>query len=185
MVRSPKRRIAYRFDRFRLELKRGVLLCEGDERPLRPKSFALLSYLVAHPGRLLSRDELLEAVWPDRVVSEDSLTQCLVEIRRALDDDDKRILRTVPKRGVLLDTPVEVADPVSGAVRSRLARAFGMFSRRPIAVALLLVLTVAIPVLLTMLRGSHTDTLQSAAPVPTMTIAVLPFADLSPEGTHR
>jgi len=63
-----------------------------------------------------------------------------------------------------------------------------MFSRRPIAVALLLVLTVAIPVLLTMLRGSHTDTLQSAAsaaPVPTMTIAVLPFADLSPEGTHR
>jgi DNA-binding winged helix-turn-helix (wHTH) protein len=75
---------------------------------LRPKSFDVLHYLVQHPQRLVSREELLRAAWPGVVVTDDSLTQCLIEIRKALDDREKSIVRTVPRRGYLFDVPVQV-----------------------------------------------------------------------------
>ena len=59
-------RMVYRFDRFTLDLARGALLGpEGAELPLRPKSFALLRLLVENAGRLLDRDTIMAAVWPD------------------------------------------------------------------------------------------------------------------------
>ena len=78
-------RTAYRFDHFTLDLDRGALLApDGAELPLRPKSFALLQFLVENAGRLLDRDAIMQAVWPDVVVTDDSITQCVGEIRRAL-----------------------------------------------------------------------------------------------------
>ncbi len=113
----------YRFDRFVLDLRRGVLLADGKECALRPKSFALLRYLVENAERLISRDEIMHAVWPDTFVTEDSITQCIKEIRRTLGNGAQPLLRTLTRRGYLLAVPVSRLDtaaaaavPVSGTV---------------------------------------------------------------------
>ena len=59
------------------------------------RSTKALVYLASHPGRLISKDELLAAVWPDVVVTEDSLFQCVAELRRALQDHDQHLIKTV------------------------------------------------------------------------------------------
>src|SRR3954465_1855143 len=103
---------AYRFDRFVLDLHRGALLgLGGTELPLRPKSFALLQLLLENAERLLNRDTIMEAVWPDVFVTDDSITQCVGDIRRALGDEAQRLLRTVPRRGYLFAAEVPRAGP--------------------------------------------------------------------------
>jgi TolB-like protein/DNA-binding winged helix-turn-helix (wHTH) protein/Tfp pilus assembly protein PilF len=98
---------AYRFDAYTLDVGRGILLGPEGELRLRPKSFKLLSYLVRNPGRLIGREELLQAVWGHAAVTDDSITQCLVEIRRVLGDESRALVRTIPRRGYLFDVPVE------------------------------------------------------------------------------
>ena len=94
---------AYRFDRFVLYPDRGVLLsAEGGEIALRPKALTLLRLLVENAGRLLDRDTIMRAVWSDVIISDDGITQCVRDIRRALADDAQRILRTVRQRGYIL-----------------------------------------------------------------------------------
>ena len=99
------------FGEFILDVDRGSLLREGEDISLRPKCFEVLSYLVEHPGVLIAKDELITAVWGHVIVTEDSLTQCLIQIRRALGDSSKTIVRTVPRRGYLFDIPVDTQDP--------------------------------------------------------------------------
>ena len=60
------------------------------EVKLRPKSFEVLKYLVENSGRLVSKDELIAAVWPETSVTDDSLVQCLIEVRRALNNSGHR-----------------------------------------------------------------------------------------------
>ena len=95
----------YSFDDFTLDghrmLRRG-----SEEVPLRPKSFDVLAYLVDHHGQLVTKAALMEAVWPDTAVTDNSLAQCMVEIRRALDDDSQQLIRTVARRGYLFAAPV-------------------------------------------------------------------------------
>ena len=91
----------YKFDRFVLDLSRGVLTADGAERALRPKSFALLRYFVENAGRLIGRDEILAAVWPGLFVSDDSIAQCIRDLRRVLADNERRLLRTFPRRGYM------------------------------------------------------------------------------------
>jgi predicted ATPase/DNA-binding winged helix-turn-helix (wHTH) protein len=85
---------------------RGCVLKAGKEIKLRPKVFETLKYLVEHPGRLIGKQELIQAVWPDAFVTDDSLVQCTVELRRALDDRAQKLLKTVPRRGYLFTGPV-------------------------------------------------------------------------------
>jgi TolB-like protein/Tfp pilus assembly protein PilF len=73
---------------------------------LRPKSFALLRHLVENAGRVVGRDEILQAVWPGVFVTEDSITQCVREIRRALGDEAQTVLRTMTRRGYMFAAPV-------------------------------------------------------------------------------
>ena len=68
-----------RFAGFEVDLDRGELRVGGAAVSLRPKTFALLAYLAGRPGRLLTKDELIEAVWPDVTVTDDSLVQCVSE----------------------------------------------------------------------------------------------------------
>lgn len=97
----------YRFDQFCLDLARGTLRGPGDvDLELRPKVHAVLRYLVEHPGVLHTREALLHALWPDVVVSDDSLTQCMSDLRRALGDRAGAVLRTLPRRGYVLVAPV-------------------------------------------------------------------------------
>jgi adenylate cyclase len=77
--------IAYQFGSFTLDLERGALLAtNGVEMALRPKSFALLRLLVQNAGRLLSRETILAALWPNVFVTDDNVTQCIHDIRGAL-----------------------------------------------------------------------------------------------------
>ncbi|UFN50088.1 winged helix-turn-helix domain-containing protein [Roseomonas sp. OT10] len=102
----------YTFDGFRLAAERGALLgLDGVELRLRPKTFALLRYLVDHPGRLLGREELLEVLWPGVAVTDDSLTQCVGELRQAFGSRAAQILRTVPRRGYMLTAAVQRDGP--------------------------------------------------------------------------
>src|SRR3954451_4965708 len=120
---------AYYFDRFVLDLRRGALLAlDGAELPLRPKSFALLQLIVENAGRLLDRDAIMGAVWPDVFVTDDSITQCVRDIRRALADDAQRLLRTVPRRGYLFDAEVSRAGSAA-AVPEELPPVEGMESQ--------------------------------------------------------
>ena len=77
---------------------------DGPATTLRPKTAAVLAELLATPGHLVSRDTLLERVWPGVTVTDDSLTQCVAEIRRVL-GEDARLLRTAPRRGYVMDAP--------------------------------------------------------------------------------
>jgi DNA-binding winged helix-turn-helix (wHTH) protein len=95
---------------FLLNRARGCLEdAAGAERFLRPKSYRVLEVLSERRGELVSKDELIGEAWPDVIVSDDSLAQCVSEIRRALDPDGARLLRTVPRRGYLLAS--DDADP--------------------------------------------------------------------------
>src|SRR5450631_164701 len=89
----------YQFGEFMLDVARGCVLRAGEEIKLRPKVYETLKYFVEHPGRLISKPELMQAVWPDAFVTDDSLVQCTLELRRALDDRSQQLLKTVPRRG--------------------------------------------------------------------------------------
>ena len=108
---------ALRYAGFVVDLDRGELRVGGTAVSLRPKTFALLAYLAGRPGRLLTKDELIDAVWPDVTVTDDSLVQCVSELRAAFGDDGQSLIKTVPRRGYLLNAPlVEAtqADETSG-----------------------------------------------------------------------
>src|SRR2546426_6513834 len=94
------------FEEFTLDLTRGCLLHGQDEIKLRPKSFEVLRYLVKNNERLISKDELIHAVWGDTAVTDDSLAQCLRDVRHALCDEGQQIIKTVHGRGYIFDTEV-------------------------------------------------------------------------------
>jgi DNA-binding winged helix-turn-helix (wHTH) protein/TolB-like protein/Tfp pilus assembly protein PilF len=97
------------------------LSCAGKTVKLEPKTMALLRYLVERPQQVVSRDALLSAVWPDVVVGDDSLTQAVIKLRKALGDraDAPGYIQTIAKGGYRLVAPVERSEPaVSAAVPS-------------------------------------------------------------------
>jgi DNA-binding winged helix-turn-helix (wHTH) protein/tetratricopeptide (TPR) repeat protein len=97
------------FDGFTLDLKRGCLFGrEGGEVRLRPKAFEVLRYLAENSGRLIAKEELIGSVWPDTAVTNDSLVQCLIEVRRALGNEGQHLVKTVPRRGYIFQAPVTV-----------------------------------------------------------------------------
>ena len=87
------------------------MLKAGEEIKLRPKVYETLKYLVEHPGRLIGKQELMQAVWPDAFVTDDSLVQCTLELRRALDDRSQQLLKTVPAPRILVHSR---GDPARG-----------------------------------------------------------------------
>ena len=91
----------YLFGPFRLDLHSGELLRNKTAMPLEPKVFALLSFLIANHGRLVSRQELLDSIWPEAHVTDASLSQAVAALREALDDDphEPSYIATVPRRG--------------------------------------------------------------------------------------
>jgi DNA-binding winged helix-turn-helix (wHTH) protein len=100
-----------RFDRYVLDLDRGCLLLDGREMTLRPKTFAVLRYLVENAGRLVSKDELFAAVWPNLAVTDDVLVQSIGELRRELGEDGLRLIKTIPRRGYRFESAVSSIAP--------------------------------------------------------------------------
>lgn len=98
--------LTYRFGDFTLDVARGGLVKAGEEIKLRPKVYEALRFLIENSGRLISKKELIETVWPETFVTDDSLVQCMVELRRALDDHEQLLLKTVPRRGYVFAAEV-------------------------------------------------------------------------------
>src|SRR5262249_33418069 len=94
------------FSSLTLDLERLCLFGSAGQIRLRPKSFEVLRYLAERAGQTVTKDELIAAVWPDVTVTEESLTRCISDIRLAIGDHEQRIIKTLPKRGYLLEGPV-------------------------------------------------------------------------------
>src|SRR4029453_6749154 len=103
-------RHAYRltFEEFELDPSAGRLIGRSGPVALTPKSLALLQYLAARSGRLITKQELLDAIWPGVYVADGALKVCIREIRRALDDDARapRFVETAHRRGYRFIAPV-------------------------------------------------------------------------------
>jgi DNA-binding winged helix-turn-helix (wHTH) protein len=96
------------FQSFRLDLANQCLWRGENSVPLTPKAFDVLRYLVEHAGRLVTQDEILEAVWPETYVNSEVIRKYIQEIRKVLDDrpDKPVFIATLPKRGYQFIAPV-------------------------------------------------------------------------------
>jgi DNA-binding winged helix-turn-helix (wHTH) protein/predicted ATPase len=105
---SPAQQIA--FGEFLLDHGNARLQRNGQPVPLTPKAFDVLSHLAAHADQLVSKKQLLAAVWPDVFVSDASIKVCVREVRKALEDDADapRFIETVHRRGYRFVAPVTV-----------------------------------------------------------------------------
>lgn len=105
-----------KFGEFVVDRREGVLYREGRVVPLAPKPFDTLAHLAAHPQRVVTKQELLDAIWPDTFVTDDVLVQGIVEVRRALGDSAKnpRWIQTLPKRGYRFLGAVEALSAAGG-----------------------------------------------------------------------
>ncbi|MGR3323324.1 MAG: winged helix-turn-helix domain-containing tetratricopeptide repeat protein [Pseudooceanicola sp.] len=136
----------------------------GDDIELRHQTREVLALLARSPGQLVTKEDFARAVWDGRMVSDDSLVQCIAEIRSALGDEGRRIIRTVPRKGYRFVPPATAA-PSGPRLRGRW-----------MAMAALGVLALVAVVLWGAERGGSERR--------TTAIAVLPLEDLSP-APHR
>ena len=96
------------FDDFRLDPDNACLWCGAQTIALTPKAFDVLHYLVTHPDRVVTKDTLLDAVWPETAVSDAVVRIAIGELRRALGDTAQasRYIATVQRRGYRFVAPV-------------------------------------------------------------------------------
>src|SRR5258708_38207404 len=93
-----------------VDVLRGCLRRDSQEIRLKPKPFRLLVHLIQQRDRLVTKGEIMDLLWKDTAVTDDALTQWIVEVRRALGDNprDPVYLKTVPRMGFRFVGPVEV-----------------------------------------------------------------------------
>src|ERR1700729_367380 len=98
---ATESKVLYEFGPFRLDPDKQALLREDQPVPITPKAFETLLILVRHSRQVVTKDELMKAVWPDAFVEEQNLSQNIFTIRRALGEtpEDRRYIVTVPGRG--------------------------------------------------------------------------------------
>lgn len=150
---------------------------DGGEVALRPQSMEVLRYLADRSGKVIGKDELLDAIWPNVAVTENSLTQCVSEIRKAISDEQQTVLKTVARRGYRLVLPAETA--VAAGLGTSLQEHGRRSSSRTTTGAFVAALVACALVLAAMLFRSPSSTPQ--API---SVAVLPFQDYSVAEDH-
>jgi DNA-binding winged helix-turn-helix (wHTH) protein/Tol biopolymer transport system component len=93
--------LVFRFDDVEVREREFLLIKAGEALPVEPKAFRVLLFLLRNPGRLVTKDEILGAVWNDCTVSDNSLTRSIATLRRLLGDDihEPRYIATVPTVG--------------------------------------------------------------------------------------
>jgi DNA-binding winged helix-turn-helix (wHTH) protein/tetratricopeptide (TPR) repeat protein len=102
------------FAGFELDTERARLRGPGGEAiRLRPKSFDMLQLFATNSGRVLSKQDLIDAIWPNIHVGDDSLFQCIREIRTALGDDQRQLIKLVSGRGYLFEADVSAGPAAS------------------------------------------------------------------------
>ena len=170
----------YSFGEFTLDVDGGALRKGSDEVRLRRQSFEVLRYLLEHHGRLVSKKELLDSVWGDTVVTDGSLTQCVIDVRRAIGDDARQTIRTLPRRGYVFAAPVIESPSSHDAIAPSQSAGRDTRGSWPLAAgAVLLLAAAAAWWLLPFDSPAETDQASRLDH-----IAVLPFADMSEAGDH-
>jgi TolB-like protein/DNA-binding winged helix-turn-helix (wHTH) protein/Tfp pilus assembly protein PilF len=167
-------------------------LWRGQERvPIPPKAYDVLRYLVENPARLVTQDELLEKLWPETYVNPELLRKYILEIRKILGDrpDKPEFIETVTKRGYRfiapvidesatalpdLGTPKEVAPEAAASEQEQSSRS-AYFQKLAIITILAVVAAAA-----TARHFWFAPSRATRSPLNANSIAVLPFADLSP-----
>jgi DNA-binding winged helix-turn-helix (wHTH) protein len=96
------------FKAFRLDTANHLLWRDGDRVSIAPKTFDVLAYLVEHAGRVVTQDEIFEALWSETYVNPEVLRKYILEIRKTLGDrpDNPEFIETLPKRGYRFVAPV-------------------------------------------------------------------------------
>lgn len=114
MMESQGTGRAVRFGPFMLDLSNRLLSRDGADIPLPPRATGVLWLLVTRAGHVVSKQELLEAVWKDTYVNDDSLAEAISLVRHTLGDDAQQpaFIQTVPRRGYRFVSPVERAEQV-------------------------------------------------------------------------
>ena len=118
-------RVAYRFGPFQLAVRERRLSRGSEVIPLRLKVFDTLCVLVENAGRLVTKQELLDTVWPDAAVEENNLNHNVSVLRKALGEKatDQQYIETVPRVGYRFAAPVETTEPRSEATVATAAKA--------------------------------------------------------------
>jgi TolB-like protein len=96
----------FRFEGYTLDVARSSLRTADRDVELRQKSFEVLRYLLENADRVVTKEELIRAIWPDVVVTDQVLTHCVSEVRQAIGDGDQSIIKTIPRRGYRFAVPV-------------------------------------------------------------------------------
>jgi len=93
--------MVYRFDEFEVDDREFLLSEDGTPVQVEPKVLRLLVYLIENRNRLVRKQELLDKVWPDAIVTENALTRAIVLLRKALNENSQvpRYLETIPTAG--------------------------------------------------------------------------------------
>src|SRR6266446_3542852 len=110
----------YRIGQFALDSRKRSVSRADSPVCLTPKAFDVLLFLVQNPNRLISKDELLQAVWGSTFVEEGNLAQYISHLRKALSDgsDQSRLIVTIARRGYQFAADVSVAEVADGAQRA-------------------------------------------------------------------
>src|SRR5262245_27020864 len=131
MLASPSRLLS--FDQFTLDTVRCVLLRGELELHLRPQSFEVLRYLAEHAGKVVSSDELIAALWSSRPADNNSVVQCIKEIRRAIGDDGRWIIKTLSGHGYEFMAEVMPVAPVRSDIGPPTPMSLGVVAGKPVA----------------------------------------------------
>src|ERR1700686_1261802 len=110
----------YHFGEFVLDPGRRTLARADSPVALTPKAFDVLLFLVQNPNRLVTKEQLLQAVWGDTFVEEGNLTQYISLLRKALDDnsEDSRLIVTIARKGYQFTADVTVAEAADTAIQA-------------------------------------------------------------------
>ena len=103
------------FDRFEIDVARGEFREDGKVRAIEPQVFDVLRFLAQNPGRILTRDDFIEAIWGGRIVSDSAISTRIKDARAALGDDGRSqtYIRTIPKRGFRFDLDTKPVSPLA------------------------------------------------------------------------
>lgn len=183
----------FQFGEFLLDVTERTLFRSGDPAYLPPRTFDTLLFLVSRPGQLVTKEELISAVWDGVIVTDNALTRCVKEVRQALGDDAKNpsYVETVPRVGYRFVAKVEELPDVGesrsaptgvepGAAPPETATAARKF--RSLSFILLVVLVAALAWAVLNPRAGNDAAVSSGALLAKNSVAVLPFADFTDNG---
>jgi TolB-like protein/DNA-binding winged helix-turn-helix (wHTH) protein len=161
----------FQFEGYTLDIARNSLRAADREIALRRKSFELLRYLVENSDRLVTKEELIKAIWPGVVVTDESVAHCVSEVRQAIGDSKKTVIATVPRRGYRFAAPVVPVATSAAPAPSPPYRSTGV----PTAP----MLAGGVPGTATPPAGSDPGARSQSPLLDRPVVAVLPFANLS------